>query len=83
MKSASNKSDTDPKWKEIKEVHKIWRDTFFDAEWGLVTRHSSIGDDIRTGWIENATDVIRYSGEDDGWENSQWENLLLELIEVQ
>jgi hypothetical protein len=82
MKTASNKSDSHPRWKEVKDVHKIWKETLFDAEWGLTTRHSSIGDEVRTGWIQSATDVIRYSGEDDGWQNSHWEELLVELINL-
>src|SRR5580698_2633753 len=49
MKAASSKPDTHPKWKEIKEAHKMWKETLFDAEWALTTRHSNIGDDVRTG----------------------------------
>jgi hypothetical protein len=80
IKASDEKSASHPRWKEIKEAHKIWKDTWFGAEFGLMMPQSSIGDDVRIQWTESAADVIRALGEDDGWETSQWEDLLVELI---
>jgi hypothetical protein len=82
IKAASNKSGSHPRWKEIKEVHNVWKDTWFGAEFGLMTPHSSIAEDIRIQWTEAATDVIRNLAEEDGWQDSNWEELLIELIDL-
>jgi len=39
-------------------------------------------EDIRIQWTEAATDVIRNLAEEDGWQDSNWEELLIELIDL-
>jgi hypothetical protein len=82
VEAASDKSASHPRWKEIKEAHKLWNDTWFGAEFGLMTPQSAIEDDVRIQWTENAADVIRKLAEEDGWERSHWEDLLTELIDL-
>jgi hypothetical protein len=36
---------------------------------------------VRIQWVENAVAVAKRLGEEDGWENSPWESLLVEMIE--
>jgi hypothetical protein len=37
-------------------------------------------EDVRIEWVENAVAVAKRLGEEDGWENSPWEDLLNDLI---
>jgi len=86
IEAADDKSAAHPRWKEVKELHQIWKDTLLGAEFSLggdlgqVAVRSGIGEDVRTQWTEDAADVIRKLAEEDGWENSHWEDLLGELI---
>jgi hypothetical protein len=85
---ADDKDATHPRWKQVKEAHKIWKDSMFDAEFGKAMQKNpalkgiGIGDDVRTGWAQDAADVIRKLAEEDGWEKSHWEELLVELINL-
>jgi hypothetical protein len=81
IKASNEKSASHPRWKEIKESHQIWKDTWFGAEFGLMMPQSSIGDDVRVQWTESAAEVVRTLAEDDGWGTSHWEDLLVELID--
>jgi hypothetical protein len=80
IKAADDKSASHPRWKELKETHRIWKDTWFGAEYGLMTPQSTIAEDVRIQWTESAAEVIRKLAEEDGWEKSRWEELLVELI---
>jgi hypothetical protein len=86
IEAADDKDAAHPRWKEVKELHKIWKDTLLGAEFALggdlgqVVVRSGIGEDVRTQWAEGASDVIRKLAEEDGWANSHWEDLLVELI---
>jgi len=82
IEAANDKSDSHPRWKEVKEAHKVWKDTWFGAEFGLMTPQSTVGDDVRIQWTENAADVLKKLAEEDGWEKSPWGELLTELIDL-
>jgi hypothetical protein len=82
---ADDKSQSHPKWRQIKELHQEWKDTWFGAEFGL-TGNQEIklhpDDDIHIQWVEDAVAVAKTLGEEDGWDKSPWEALLSELVEM-
>jgi hypothetical protein len=88
IKAADDKNASHPRWKEIRELHEIWKDVWFGVEFSLggvagkVPSKTSVGDDIHTEWAESASHVVRKLAEEDGWEHSQWESLLTELIDA-
>jgi hypothetical protein len=82
IKAADDKSASHPRWKEIKAMHKFWNDTIFGTEYGLANGQPGVGEDVRIQWTESAAEVIRNLAEEDGWENSKWEELLKELIDI-
>ena len=75
MHLAEEKSESHPKWQEIKQLHKEWKDTELAAFFGA-------GDMIRIVWAQNAADVARTIGEEDGWDKAPWEELLQELLDM-
>jgi hypothetical protein len=82
---ADDKNQTHPRWREIKELHQEWKDTWFGLEFGLtgnqgVKRHP--GEDVHIQWVEDAIAVAKVLGEEDGWDKSPWEQLLGELVEM-
>jgi hypothetical protein len=82
---ADDKNQSHPRWREIKELHQEWKDTWFGLEFGLagnqgVKRHPD--EDIHIQWVEDAIGVAKGLGEEDGWDKSPWEELLGELIEM-
>jgi hypothetical protein len=82
VEAADDKDPTHPRWKEVKEAHALWKDSLIDAEFGLATPKSGIAEDVMIGLAEDAADVICKLGDEDGWEKSDWENLLVELISL-
>ena len=40
----------------------------------------AVGQDVRNLWVEDAVDVARRIGEEEGWDHSTWEALLDEWI---
>jgi hypothetical protein len=82
-KKADDKNQSHPKWREIKELHQEWKDTWFGAEFGLspnqgIDHHA--GEDMHIQWVEDAVTVAKTLGEEDGWDKSPWEALLTELV---
>jgi hypothetical protein len=84
-KMADDKSQSHPRWREIKELHQEWKDTWFGVEFGL-TPNQGIdhhpGEDIHIQWVEDAVTVAQALGEEDGWSKSPWESLLADLIKI-
>ncbi len=83
---ADDKNQSHPKWREIKELHQEWKDTWFGVEFGLspnqgIDHHP--GEDIHIQWVEDAVTVAKTLGEDDGWDKSPWEDLLGDLITIE
>ena len=86
IEKADDRNQSHPRWREIKELHQIWKDTWFGAEFGLMgaggtSRSPSL--DVHIQWIEDAVLVAKTLGEEDGWDHSPWEDLLQELIEME
>ena len=82
---ADDKSQSHPRWREMKELHQEWKDTWFGLEFGLtgnqgVKRHPD--EDVHIQWVEDAVLVAKALGEEDGWDKSPWEQLLGELVEM-
>jgi hypothetical protein len=88
IRKADDKDRSHPRWKELKEIHRIWKDTWFGDEFGLTDHYSRVAgkpetfEDVKIEWVEDAVMVAKALGEEDGWENSPWEKLLVELIEI-
>ncbi len=83
MELAGDKSQSHPRWREVKELHKEWHDAWFGLAMGTITPQGSKftpREDIHILWVEDAVAVAEKIGEEDGWENSPWEALLDELI---
>jgi hypothetical protein len=92
IKMADDKKQEHPRWQQLKERHQIWKDEAFALEFGVADAtygsgtHHEVGkaeplEDVRIEWVENAVRVARVLGEEDGWENSPWEALLVALID--
>ena len=43
----------------------------------------AVGQDVRNLWVEDAVDVARRIGEEEGWDHFPWEELLDELITME
>jgi len=91
IKMSDDKDQKHPRWEQFKELHQIWKDTWFGIDFGLGDAvplsgtHGAVGkaepiEDVRIQWVENAVAVAKTLGEDDGWDHSPWEALLKELI---
>ena len=86
IEKADDKKQSHPRWREFKELHKEWKDTWFALEFGVIGRQGAGHDpveDIRIQWVENAVAVAKTLGEEDGWEHSPWEELLSQLIAME
>ena len=82
---ADSKGVTHPRWAKIKELHREWKDTWFGMHFGLVADQGAPrtpDEDMHIQWIEDAVQVAKALGEEDGWEQSPWEGLLGELIDI-
>ena len=82
---ADDKNQSHPRWREIKEVHQEWKETWFGLEFGVMGDQGAArtpGEDIHIQWVEDAVAVAKTLGEEDGWEKSPWEALLGELVEM-
>ena len=80
---ADDKNQSHPRWREIKELHQEWKDTWFGLEFGLTGNQGvkrDPGEDMHIQWVEDAVAVAREVGEEDGWDKSPWEELLSELV---
>jgi len=92
IKMANDKNQKHPRWAQLKERHQIWKDDWAAFDFGLADAmpgsgtHHRVGkaepiEDVRIKWVENAVAVAQRLGEEDGWEGSDWEALLSELID--
>jgi hypothetical protein len=90
IEMADDKDQSHPRWREIKELHQVWKDTWFGLGMGVVgpqgARHDP-REDVHIQRVEDAVTVavavaVRI-GEDDGWAKSTWESLLDELIDME
>ena len=85
FKMADDKNQSHPRWKQIKELHQEWKDTWFGFEFGLTGSQGSPrtpAEDMHIQWVEDAVAVAKNLGEEDGWDRSPWEELLSELVRM-
>ena len=82
---AADRDQRHPRWREVKELHRIWKDAWFGAEFGSTgpSGHLQAREEIRIQWVEDAIDVAAKLGEEDGWQSSPWESLLQELLRME
>jgi hypothetical protein len=82
---ADDKDLANPRWREIKQLHQVWKDAWLGVQYGL--HHTDTGhhpiEDVEIEWTEGAVEVAKMVGEADGWEHAPWEKLLGELIEME
>ena len=71
-----------PEWEKIKEEHKFWEDAWAGVEWAP-RLHISPEEGIRTEWAQEAVDVARRVASVSGWAAVPWEDLLVELIDME
>jgi hypothetical protein len=92
IKMADDKNQKHPRWEQLKERHQIWKDEWFAFDFGVADAtpgsgtHHLVGksepiEDVRIEWVQDAVAVAKKLGEEDGWEKSPWESLLMELID--
>jgi hypothetical protein len=90
---SDDKNQQHPRWEQLKERLQIWKDEWFAFDFGVADAlpytgsHHIVGkampiEDVRIEWVQDAVAVARRLGEEDGWENSPWEALLVEMIDV-
>lgn len=82
---AEDKDLPHPRWREIKELHQVWKDAWLGTQFGLMGSGSGRRpiEDTEIEWTENAVEVAKMIGEADGWERAPWVDLLKELIEME
>jgi len=78
---ADDKDQSHPRWRELKELHQVWKDTWFGVEFAGHA-HENVIEDVKIQWTEDAVAVAKALGEEDGWDRSPWEALLVELIGI-
>ncbi len=86
MELADDKSQSHPRWKQVKELHKEWRDAWFGLAMGTITPQGAKAtprEDTHILWVEDAVAVAQRIGEEDGWDHAPWEALLEELITME
>ncbi len=85
IEKAADRERSHPRWREVQELHQIWKDAWLGTEFGLLGPPHHLGpvEDVRIEWVEDAVDVAAKLGEEDGWDKSPWEPLLRELIEME
>lgn len=69
-------------WAEIKEAYRFWEDAWAGIEWSPRMRISP-EQGIRTEWAQASVDVARRVAQLSGWDAVPWEELLVELIEME
>jgi hypothetical protein len=67
----------------LKEAHKLWKDSWFGAEFGIMKADGvGPGRDIEIQWVDDAAAIAASVGRESGWDTVPWENLLTELLAV-
>lgn len=75
-----------PEWRRIKETHEVWKEAWLGSQFALMLkgagRPAPVAD-VEIEWVEGAVDVARMVGENVGWEQAPWEDLLVQLIAME
>ena len=78
IKMADDKRHAHPRWEQLKERHRIWKNDWFAFDFGVADSlpgsgtHHVVGkaepiEDVRIQWVEDAVAVAKWLGEEDGW----------------
>lgn len=85
IEQSADRQQGHPRWREVREVHELWKESWFGAEFGLTGPSGALGppQEIRIQWVEEAVKVAQMLGQDDGWDQSPWEALLQDLLSME
>lgn len=82
--------DDHPEWEKIKEEHKFWDDAWAGVEWfespalpGVPHMHTTPGKAVEVEWAQETIDIAKRVASVSGWDAVPWEQLLVELIEME
>jgi hypothetical protein len=69
--------------KDLKESYKLWQDTVFGADFGIMVKDGvGPGQDVEVQWVDDAVAVAKAEAERSGWASVPWEDLLKEMLAV-
>jgi hypothetical protein len=69
--------------KDLKESYKLWQDTVFGADFGIMRKDGvGPGQDVEIQWVDDAVAVAKAEAERSGWVSVPWEDLLKEMLSV-
>ena len=69
--------------KATKETYKLWQDTIFGADFGIMVKDGvGPGEDVEIQWVDDAIAVAKAEGERSGWDSVPWEDLLKQMLAV-
>jgi hypothetical protein len=69
--------------KDVKESYKLWQDTVFGADFGIMLKDGvGPGQDVEIQWVDDALAVATAEAERSGWPAVPWEDLLKEMLSV-
>ena len=86
MEVAARTDPSHPGWARVHELHRQWRALWFGVRMGTSGPRGPmpiVGEDVRIQWVDEAVEVARRIGEEEGWEHAPWEALLDELIAME
>ena len=86
MDHAAHTEPSHPGWARVHELHRQWSALWFGFRMGTSGPRGPVppvGEDVHILWVEEAVDVARRIGEEEGWEHAPWEALLDELIAME
>lgn len=68
---------------ELREAHKLWKDSIFGAEFGLKIRDGvGPGQDVEIQWVDDAVAEAKVASCSLGWGAVPWEDLLTTMLGV-
>ncbi len=69
--------------KDLKEVHSLWKDTVFGADFGVMVKDGvGPGQDVEIQWVDDTVAVAAAEAERSGWAAVPWEELLQQMLAV-
>jgi hypothetical protein len=69
--------------KDLKESYKLWQDTVFGADFGIMLKDGvGPGQDVEIQWVDDALAVAKAEAERSGWASVPWEDLLKQILSV-
>jgi len=74
--------------KDLKELRKLEKDSYFGAEYGIMSSVKRVGggigpgEDVEIQWVDDTVAVAKAEAARSGWESVPWEDLLKEMLSV-